>query len=136
MQKRITLATIKKFIRDNDELYIKHNYHFDGSVDGTVQDTDRTFKPVRYADLSTQYNLGISGAWFVGNSRDYFTKFENDEYEGYEISNACGCFIIAKSTKHEDDCVCLQCVRDRKNEDDPYADYVATETAALKRQGY
>ena len=40
------------------------------------------------------HSLGIVGAWFVGRSRDYITKYENNEIFGYEISNCCGNFII------------------------------------------
>jgi len=42
-----------------------------------------------------KYDLGISGAWFVGSSRDYFTPFADDNMVGYEVYNSCGSFLLA-----------------------------------------
>jgi hypothetical protein len=39
--------------------------------------------------------MGIKGAWFVGQSRDYFDAFENDNFIGYKVYNSCGSFYLA-----------------------------------------
>lgn len=99
--KKITLSTVKSFIRKNREhLYINVKSSFDGMTDGveqlhngfvkTEQDKTESLNSSYYK--STQ---GINGAWFVGSSRDYFTAFENENFKGYEVSNACGCFILS-----------------------------------------
>lgn len=40
-------------------------------------------------------SLGIRGAWFVFQGRDYFTAYDDGTFAGYEISNCCGSFILA-----------------------------------------
>jgi hypothetical protein len=98
-QKRITLATVKAFIRRNDSLHIRIDSEFDGMVDGVRQIRNPQFRPVLRAgvDLNKRYTLGIPGAWFVGQSRDYFSPYsDGDGYIGYEISNACASFVLAR----------------------------------------
>lgn len=95
MEKRITLATIKSFIKKNQNgLYIKTKSDFNGMTD-CVEEVKSDFKRISPAKTASQYNLGITGAWFVGSSRDYFTKYEDDFMVGYEIYNSCGSFILA-----------------------------------------
>lgn len=92
---KITKATIKSFIRKNlDKLYINVNSKFDGMVDCCMP-VEGGFHKALTTERNTQYTLGIEGAWFVGQSRDYFTPYENENFTGYEISNACGLFTLA-----------------------------------------
>lgn len=93
--KKVTRATIKNFIKTNwNGLYIKSKSNFDGMVD-CVMSTNSDWKKVEQATSSLDYNLGIKGAWFVGQSRDYFTPFADDNMVGYEIYNSCGSFLLA-----------------------------------------
>lgn len=92
---KITRATIKSFIKKNqNNLYIKKESDFDGRVDCVVE-VDGEFSKVEVKDMSDEHKLGVSGAWFVGGSRDYFTEFENENFKGFDISNSCGSFILA-----------------------------------------
>ena len=94
-EKRITRATIKSFINKNaGDIYINVKSSFDGMIDG-CRDYHDGFKKAEKSDDYAKYNLGISGAWFVGQSRDYFEAFSNDNYEGYKVYNSCGGFYLA-----------------------------------------
>lgn len=95
--KKITLSTVKSFVRKNsDSLLINIDSHFDGMQD-CVASVNSGFKTAqkdeRIWNLSN--TLGISGAWFVGSSRDYFTPFENENMVGIAVSNCCGSFTLA-----------------------------------------
>jgi hypothetical protein len=93
---KITRTTIKKFIKDNfDKLYIKQLSIFDGMVDCVMPKKDASFKKVFPDEKNMEDTLGVSGAWFVGESRDDFTLYSDDFMEGYKISNCCGSFVLA-----------------------------------------
>lgn len=98
--KKITRSTIKSFINreiKNNNLYIKTKSSFDGMVD-CVMPVDGGFTKVEKCtrhENAKQYTLGIKGAWFVGQSRDYFTPWADDNFIGYEVYNCCGSFILA-----------------------------------------
>lgn len=97
-EKKITLATIKSFInRNRERLYIRRYSSFDGMTDGISYNEDAVFQPVKFDSDSrdAQHTLGVSGAWFVGQSRDYFKPFEDETYTGFKIHNACGSFFLA-----------------------------------------
>ena len=92
---KITKATIKSFIRKNkDKIYIKVRSKFDGMYDCCME-VNNGFHKATASDRNEQYTLGIEGAWFVGQSRDYFNSFDNDDFTGYEIFNSCGAFYLA-----------------------------------------
>ena len=99
---KITLATVKKFIRNNrDNLVINLKSDFDGMTD-CVQNRDGGFckaekenREDRPFYTNDDRTLGIKKAWFVGGSRDYFTAYEDAIYRGINISNCCGRFILA-----------------------------------------
>jgi len=104
--KKITLATVKSFIKKNqDQLFIKLISKFDGMTDGISFTKDAGFIPAEKdttESKNSDYNdrtHGIKGAWFVGSSRDYFTAFEDDNLIGYKVSNSCGSFILAAMKK-------------------------------------
>ena len=96
--KKVTRATIKSFIRKNREaLLIKTTSRFDGMTDGCEQTGEKEFTPALPSDKpwGEKNDLGVHGAWFVGQSRDWFSHYSDDEVEGYEISNCCGRFYLA-----------------------------------------
>jgi len=91
---KTTLTTIKSFIRKNTNLYISTKSRFDGMVDCVMPCDNKLFEPVKPSNESKN-TLGIEGAWFVFDSRDYFYDYEDSEFKGYEVSNCCGKFILA-----------------------------------------
>lgn len=95
-QKKITLATVKSFIRKHpDNLLISFRSDFDGMTDGIQQSADMAFRKAIFDPSGHSNSLGIKGAWFVGRSRDYFNPYNQDGLTGYEISNCCGSFVLA-----------------------------------------
>jgi hypothetical protein len=94
---KVTLSTIKSFIRKNRaNLLISNLSEFDGMTDCVQQTGTKGFRPATEpsADRNHANCLGISGAWFVFNSRDYFSEFERDGVKGYHVYNCCGSFDI------------------------------------------
>ena len=94
--KKITLATVKSFLRKNgDNVFINAKSSFDGMVDCVMPIKDAAFEPVVLGNVHP-HTLGITnGAWFVGESRDYLATYEDSDYVGYEVYNSCGCFVLA-----------------------------------------
>lgn len=96
LTKKITLATVKAFIRTNaTELYINVTSSFDGMTDGCEQRHEGFKKVTTFTADHREHTRGIQGAWFVGDSRDYFTAYKKDGFEGIQVSNSCGRFILA-----------------------------------------
>lgn len=96
-QKKATIATVKSFIKKNSgQILIKVSSAFDGMTDG-CQYFNNIFQLAKTTNTCTDCTFGIDGAWFVGMSRDYITRFENDNLIGFEISNSCGHFSLAIS---------------------------------------
>jgi len=92
--KKITRATIKSFIRRHiKDLHLRQKTTFDGQVDGCT-DCDKKIKSVWTTDQYLDNTLGIAGAWFVGDGRDYFRQIARPGYIGYDISNCCGSFEL------------------------------------------
>ena len=90
------MATIKAFIRKHsDSLLILPKSRFDGMTDGCESTGQIGFVKASKTDANISHTLGIQGAWFVGQSRDYFTAFCRDSLTGFEVSNSCGHFEIA-----------------------------------------
>lgn len=101
--KKATIATVKSFIRKNaDQAFINVKSSFDGMTD-SVESLNGGFKPLQKnerqgvftTDHKSNPSLGFNGVWFVGSSRDYVQPYENDNMQGYEVSNSCGSWIIA-----------------------------------------
>lgn len=95
---KITLRTLKTFINKNREnLYIDCKSSFDGMVDCVMPCETRGFTPAEPTETEAMRDnsLGIRGAWFVFQGRDYFTAYDDGNFAGYEISNSCGSFILA-----------------------------------------
>jgi len=93
-KKKITLATIKSFVKKNKEkLFINVTSEFDGMIDGISSCKDG-FQKAKLTESNNKNTLGINGAWFVGSSRDYFYSYEDDNYIGYNVYNCCGSFDL------------------------------------------
>ena len=92
--KKVTLATIKSFIRKNPDLLILTNSSFDGRYDCCMPTGSKVFTKAERTEDHVRNTLGVRGAWFVGDSRDYFTPFAQNGVQGYEVSNCCGNFKI------------------------------------------
>jgi len=89
-QKKITLATLKSFIRKNaDSLFCKTRSRFDGMTDSIEQVEDF------FGSVSAEKALGLQGVYIVGGSRDRFRHFEDESFIGIEVSNCCGRGILA-----------------------------------------
>ena len=94
---KTTRATIKSFIKreaKNNNLYVKTKSSFDGMTD-CVQDVKDNFRKVNEINFSDKYSFGIRGLWLVGQSRDSFDDYADQDYIGYKIYNCCGTSIIA-----------------------------------------
>lgn len=96
---KITLATFKKFISTNaNNLLIKNINNFDGMIDGLSTNQQPSFNvPDRseWALHSSTNTLDIRQLWLVGQSRDFFTSYEDELYTGIEWSNCCGNGVVA-----------------------------------------
>lgn len=93
--KKITLATVKSFVKKNaDKLAINVKSKFDSMTDG-CETVKSGFMPAEKSEKFIDMTMGIKGAWFVGDSRDYFTPFEDEQRVGISVSNCCGAFILA-----------------------------------------
>jgi hypothetical protein len=93
--KRITLATIKSFIKKNrDTLQIMTESSFDGMTDMVEYQRERSFKPIVQTESNVGNTLGIEGAWFVKGSRDHFTVYESNGFKGFHVYNCCGSFTL------------------------------------------
>ena len=107
-QKKITIATVKAFIRKNREkLLIKTTSRFDGMTDSVRFEDEPEFVPARNRDyfdrdtnkwvdvpVTCKSTLGVQGVWFVGGG-DWCQAFETDTHIGYEVSNCCGSWSVA-----------------------------------------
>jgi len=101
MAKQITKATFKSFIRKNKgNLLISNRSSFwQAMTDGIDGYVDKRFLRVIYDGDNVEPTMGIVGVWLVGQSRDYFTAYEQDGLEGIEASNCCGSFVVAIRTQ-------------------------------------
>ena len=87
--KKITLATLKSFIKKSPKLFVEKISDFDGMTDGLQFFKDHTLQPVSKEDA-----IGTKGVWTVGGSRDYFKFLENSNFFGIQVSNCCGCTVL------------------------------------------
>lgn len=95
MNKKITKATFKSFIKKNgDQLFIKVRASFDGQIDGLAW-YKGDFMPAIKKEEFFEHTLNIKGVWLVGGGRDYFKSYEDENYIGIGVSNCCGYFQIA-----------------------------------------
>lgn len=93
--KKITRATLKSFIKKNrSNLCLKVESDFNGMTD-CVERVEDNFSPITESTRNETNTLGINGVWLVGDSRDYFSSYDNGVYTGIECYNCCGSFILA-----------------------------------------
>ena len=98
--KKLNLRDVKRLIKSNAfDLHIKNISGFDPLTDGLTTDYSATFRRALVDNPSDsmprENTLGVSGAWFILQSRDYFMPYEDDKFAGIEVSNGCGRFILA-----------------------------------------
>ena len=99
MTKKITRATFKSFVKKNREnLHISCISSFNGMTDGVDYVENEQFIPVVSSTVNEHHTLGINGVWLVGQSRDLFSHYKKDGFEGIEVYNSCGSFIVAVKT--------------------------------------
>ena len=99
---KITKSTIKSFINNNiSALYINVRSKFHGDCDSDIS-SGGGFSWARKDESNGSYTLGVEKAWFVGNSRDYFTAYEDGQFSGYEVYNSCGSFVLAVKMPDKD----------------------------------
>ena len=92
---KITKATLKSFVRKNaNKLFINVKSSFDGQVDG-CEPCHAGFQPAVRSEIHEGHTLGYKGIWLVSGSRDYFRPYNENGFEGIEVSNCCGYFIVA-----------------------------------------
>jgi len=87
--KKITLATLKAFIKNSNELFVEEKSNFNGMIDCV-----ESFVNTKMIHVSKEKAIGHDGVWCVGGSRNYFRFEENDNYFGIEVSNCCGHAIL------------------------------------------
>mgnify|MGYP001218571265 CR=1 FL=1 len=96
--KKITLATLKKFIKDNEgNLYIKIESTFNMLTD-SIEFVQTKFKKTEFNKEKSKKidrDLGYKGLWIVGNGDDNFINYEDENFIGIKIINCCGVSIIA-----------------------------------------
>lgn len=91
MTKKITKATIKAFIRKNqDKLHVRAISSFSGMSDMVESLNDDGFTPAVFEDRNEAHTLGVVGLWLVGGSRNSFTAIEREGWIGFNIWNCCG----------------------------------------------
>lgn len=90
MEKKITMATLKSFIRKNaGNLYVKELSSFSGYTD-CVEKTE-----MDWTHVSAENAIGHQGVYCVGSSNDSLAHYKDDKYIGIEVYNCCGCGILA-----------------------------------------
>lgn len=104
MPQKITLTTVKSFVRKNrEQLQIMKLSQFDGMIDAVSNNPNPAFFPASAPDttgkafksLGRDPYMGIAGAWFVYGSRDHFREYNEGGMVGIEVSNCCGRFVLA-----------------------------------------
>lgn len=93
--KKITLSTVKSFVKKHSEIYINSKSDFNGMIDGIEYNKNSRFELAKRSDHLEEYTLGIVGAWFVRRSNDRFNEYEDSQFKGISVYNSCGSFIIA-----------------------------------------
>ena len=90
--KKITMATLKSFIRKSESLFVLNISSFDGMTDCVEKKNNQKLLAV-----SKENAIGHNGVWCVGSSRDWFSFYETETHYGIKVSNSCGCGILITS---------------------------------------
>ena len=105
--KKITVATVKSFIRKNrSALLVRVKSSFDSMQDMVDYCDDQQFNPAQcreyYCTQTNKYvpasadnknTMGIIGVWFCG--RDLCNSFETETHRGFEVYNCWGNWFVA-----------------------------------------
>jgi hypothetical protein len=86
--KKITMATLKSFIRKSENLFIENRSSFDGMTDCVV-DLKSELIPI-----AKEKAIGFNGVYCVGSGRDSFKFVETETHFGIRVSNCCGCSYL------------------------------------------
>jgi len=87
--KKITMATLKSFIRKSNELFVEVKQRFSG-----MSDMVEVIEEPELFLVSKDEAIGHGGVWCVGGGRDYFSFVENGSMFGIRVSNSCGYGIL------------------------------------------
>jgi hypothetical protein len=57
--------------------------------------------------VNDECRLGITGAWFVRSSRDYFDFIDAEGFTGFKVYNCCGSFrlLVPQTSPSPPNCV-------------------------------
>ena len=87
--KKITLATLKSFIKKSPVLFVEHLSAFSGNDDYVISNENPEMRLV-----SKENAIGFQGVYCVGYSRDYFKYVETTTHYGIKVYNCCGSAIL------------------------------------------
>lgn len=99
--KKITLATVKSFVKKNEsKLLVQVKSSFNGMIDGCDDSRNCDFTQVteiRWPRPGYTSSMSIDGNSLLGSggSGNLFKVYEDDNFIGFDIYNCCGWFIIA-----------------------------------------
>ena len=95
MDKKVTLATLKAFVRRNEgRLLIKERSYFDGMIDGAAYIENPRFVPAEPTTSHPRNTLGIAGAWVL-SSRNRISRSTEGDLTIFKIDNCWGSFELA-----------------------------------------
>lgn len=83
--KKITVATLKSFMRKNPDFIVVEKYSFDGMIDGNSS----AQAGVKNWDFEKTINMVL-----VGSSGNYLQFVEKAGYYGINVYNCCGSYDI------------------------------------------
>ena len=83
--KKITVATLKSFMRKNPDFVVFEKYSFDGMIDGNSSEQKGVKK--------WSFEQTVRNA-LVGSSRNYLQFIESPGYYGINVYNCCGSWDI------------------------------------------
>jgi hypothetical protein len=93
--KKITLATVKAFVRKAQNLHIRTKSQFDGMTDCVMPTDSNGFTIAVKSENHAEHTLGVAGAWFVLGGGDRCSAYEDDNFKGFSVYNCCGSFLLA-----------------------------------------
>ncbi len=86
--KKITLATFKKFLKDNEgkvSVSVRQSHNSDTN--------DKTWFQ-RKSERMIDRSFGIAGIWLVLGGGDSFEAWEGEGFRGIKVNNSCSIFIV------------------------------------------
>ncbi len=87
--KKITMGTLKSFIKKSNELFVEVKQSFCG-----MSDCVEVIENPEIVLVSKENAIGHSGVWCVGGGRDYLSFIEREKMFGIKVSNSCGYGIL------------------------------------------